>query len=430
MAHHRFPPVALLILVLLALAAQPAMADAGAPDDTLYGRQWALQPGAPLDGQAVWPVADGTGQVVAVLDTGADLDHPDLGAALWRNPAEIPGNGVDDDRDGHVDDVHGVDLVNGDGDPSDDEGHGTHVAGIIAAQRNGEGVVGVAPGARLMIVKVLDAKRRGTADVVGAGIRYALAHGATIINTSVNADGDDPTLDQALAAARAAGVTIVASAGNDNRDLDLQPSWPASSSDDNVVAVAASDQHDLLAAFSNFGRKSVDLAAPGVGIASTGNDGGYELRDGTSMAAPEIAGALALLQSAAPGASQAALRAALLSTAHRPAGLLGVLQSGEVDLPAALRQVAPGAAAAAASVLTLKARVKSRGARRTLVTWTVTGSRAAVSSFRVSGTRGKTLAIVGRAKRGVWLKQRTGRVRITARDADAGALVATTLKLR
>src|SRR5262249_38252298 len=150
--------------------------------DPFFSQQWALAHDSVLGTAEAWQQSTGAGAVVAVLDTGADMTHPDLQGALWTNPGEIPGNGIDDDHDGYVDDVHGADIVNHDGDPTDDEGHGTHVAGIIAARAgNGIGGAGLAPDAKLMIVKVLDNHRGGTAAGLAEGIRYALAHGAKII---------------------------------------------------------------------------------------------------------------------------------------------------------------------------------------------------------------------------------------------------------
>ncbi|MCW3011556.1 MAG: family serine peptidase, partial [Solirubrobacterales bacterium] len=293
----RLPLGRALLAATLALAAAPAAASA-APGDLLWPEQWALQADA-LDAPTAWALGgDGEGTVVAVLDTGIDFSHPELAGQLWTNPGEVAGNGVDDDRDGWVDDVHGADLVRDDGTPEDEEGHGTHVAGLIAAAQDDEGVTGLAPGAWIMAVKVLDADRSGTTDTVAAGIRYALAHGADVVNVSVNGDAPGRALTEAVAAADAAGVPIVASAGNDGRDLDLRPSFPAALPSPNVLAVAGEGQGGLLGAFSNFGARTVDLAAPGTSVLSTRLGGGHELRTGTSMAAPLVTATLALLHGA------------------------------------------------------------------------------------------------------------------------------------
>src|SRR4051812_41073491 len=307
---------AIVAVAALGVMLAPATASAAPPLDPMFAQQWALARESVLGTATAWQQSTGAGAVVAVLDTGADLTHPDLQDALWTNPGEIPGNGVDDDHDGYVDDVHGTDIVDDDGTPADDEGHGTHVAGIIAARAgNAIGGSGLAPGAQLMIVKVLDSHRAGTAAGLAEGIRYALAHGATIINTSVNGDGTNKQLQDALHAADAAGALIVASAGNDGRDLDTNPSYPASYTDPSIVSVASVGPIGILSSFSNYGATSVDIAAPGEDILSTAYNGDYELRSGTSMSAPFVTATLALMQGAQPGLGGPALKAALLAGA-------------------------------------------------------------------------------------------------------------------
>ncbi len=427
-------PLRLAVLLLLVLVAPAA---AALPDDPMFAQQWALQRGAPLDGPQSWALAGtGQGSVVAVLDTGIDAGHPDLAGAMWTNPGEVAGNGLDDDRDGFVDDVHGADLVNADGDPADDEGHGTHVAGEIAGAHDGTGIAGLAPGARLMAVKVLDAKRNGSTSDVGKGIRYALAHGATVINVSVNGDAAGTVLTDAVRAASAAGVPIVASAGNDGRDLDLRPSFPASFP--SVLAVAGETDRGLLAAFSNFGAGTVDLAAPGESVLSTAPGGVFATRSGTSMAAPWVAATLALMHGVRPDLSGAQLADTVLGTASRPAGLLGVLRAGQLDPPAALRAILdPARIAAAEAAMTpptlvarvaRKARKARKGKRRLLVTWSVAGPTAGIDSFELrAGSR--TVAERRATSRGVWIATKARRVRITALDADQQPLATTVLAL-
>ena len=319
-------PRARIAAAVLAVAAcaPPAAAGAAPAGDPFLDQQWPLARESALGRAAAWQQTTGAGTIVAVLDTGADFSHPDLQGAFWTNAAEIAGNGVDDDRNGFVDDVHGADVVDGDGDPSDDEGHGTHVAGIIGARAgNGEGGAGLAPDAQLMIVKVLDEHRAGTATGLAEGIRYAIAHGATVINTSVNGDGVSRPLQEAIRAAGAAGALVVASAGNDGRSIDVAPSYPASYTDPSIVAVASAGQAGALSYFSNHGLLAVDVAAPGEDVLSTASDGGYELRSGTSMAAPFVSATLALLQSARPDLQGSALKAALLAGARPIAALDG-----------------------------------------------------------------------------------------------------------
>lgn len=417
-----------LFITLLCAAGLPATAAAQEPR---FDEQWALQAEGGLDAPAAWTIADGTGTIVAVLDTGAELGHPDLRGALWSNPGETPGNGIDDDANGWVDDVNGVDLVNRDGDPADDEGHGTHVAGMIAAPRDGRSIVGLAPGARLMVVKVLDARRGGNTAVLSEGIAYAVAHGASVINTSINGDHSTPDLEQAVALAERAGIPIVASAGNQARSLDVAPSYPASYDGPGTIAVASAGPLGLLSAFSNFGRGSVELAAPGEDILSSARGGGLELRSGTSMAAPLVAATVALLRDARPELTPAQLRDALVSGAARPRGLAGLLGGGGLDPVASLRAV--GATPAASGVtpmkLTVKVRRSARSAGRTRLTWSMSGATTKIASFRVTGRGGRRLARVGAARRGAWVRVRSGRVRVTALDAAGRPLAAKSKKI-
>jgi subtilisin family serine protease len=222
--------------------------------------------------------------VVAVLDTGLDFANPALHGRLWTNPGEVPGNRRDDDGDGWVDDVHGVDLVRRGATPRDRNGHGTHVAGII--------VRGTPRAVLLMVVRVLDARRRGTEAQLARGIRYALARGARILNVSVNTDTPTPALRSAVAAVQRAGAVLVASAGNDRRNLGRQPSYPVCFPEPAVVGVAAMDAAGHLASYSNRGR-CVDVREPGDAILSWAPGGGLVRRSGTSMAAAEFTALLA-----------------------------------------------------------------------------------------------------------------------------------------
>jgi subtilisin family serine protease len=377
-------PLTLLVSVLtLVLAgAAPALA----ARDPLLARQWAL--GAPGVGAAVaWTQSLGQGVVVAILDSGVQLDHPDLAANLWTNPGEIAGNGVDDDRNGFVDDVHGASMLDASGNAGDDDGHGTHVAGIVAAAAgNGIGGSGLAPRARIMSVKVLDAKGACTASLLARGIRYAVDAGARILNVSVNGDTTAQDLDEAIAYAGARGATIVASAGNDGRDLDRRPSFPAASPDPAVLSVTASGRRGGVLRFANRGSATVDLAAPGERILSTARGSGFEERSGTSMAAPYVSGALALLASARPDLGQAQLRDVLRASALRPRPLLGLLGWGELDVGAAMHAILPGSMwheapadapppPATRPRLRLRVAAAVRAGREATVRWSATAAR-------------------------------------------------------
>jgi subtilisin family serine protease len=301
-----------------------------------WGQNFADLWGLPRIGMpAAWDVARGDGVVVAVTDTGLDVAHPDIQTNVWVNTGEVAGNGVDDDANGYIDDVHGFDFVNGDGDPFDDHGHGTHVAGTVAATGgNALGLVGVAFESRIMGLKGLDAGGGGTTDELAEAILYAVDNGADVINASWGGGGASQLIDDALEAAHAAGVVFVAAAGNNNADLGVYPFFPASNA--RAVTVAAFDHLDQRAFFSNYGPK-IDVAAPGGGDACCGPEafrsvlslrasgagsdmtgggqlvvsGNYLRQAGTSMAAPHVAGAAAVLLSAHPGFGPEQIRHAL-----------------------------------------------------------------------------------------------------------------------
>ncbi len=201
--------------------------------------------------------------VVAVVDSGADLSHPALAGRLWTA----------------ADGSHGADFIDGDLDPTDVNGHGTNIAGIIAQ--------GMPADARLMIVRVLDADNGGTLAGVAEGIRFAVAHGASVINLSLNTDTPDPGIEDALKLAAAKDVTVVAAAGNDHRDLGAAPSYPACSAQANVIAVGALDAAGRPAAFSNTGN-CVRAWAPGVDISAAAAGGGEAAETGTSQAAAAV----------------------------------------------------------------------------------------------------------------------------------------------
>jgi subtilisin family serine protease len=308
------------LAVALALWVVSTTPGAAAPKDALQDEQWAFAPETVFDLPAAWNLSQGAGVVVAVVDSGMKLDHPDLAPNVWTNFGEIPGNGVDDDNNGYVDDVHGVDLTTTDANNNalhDGLGHGTHVSGTIAAAANGQGVVGVAYRAKIMTVKVLDDAGAGTTGAVAEGIRYAAANGARIINLSLESTTDDPRMREAVQAAQDANALIVASAGNSGENVDHTPVFPVSIAAANVVGVAAtSPQEGLkLPDFSNYGPLTVAVAAPGVDVLSTSKDGGYETKSGTSMAAPHVSGVAALMAAVAPNLPAADLRAQLAQNA-------------------------------------------------------------------------------------------------------------------
>lgn len=297
--------------------------------------------GADIDAFAAWDLSTGEDVVVAVIDTGMDVRHDDLIPNLWTNPGEIAGNGIDDDGNGYIDDVNGYDFVNRDADPDDNDAHGTHVAGSVAARGDdGYGVPGVAFEAKIMSLKFMDRGWGGTASAAAEAINYAVNNGAHIINASWGGPGSSYAIRNAIAYARSRGVLFVTAAGNEGLNNDSYASYPANYDLDNIVSVAASDRRDGLASFSNYGSSRVDLAAPGVDIVSTlpGDTWGY--MDGTSMASPYVAGAAALLKSVAPSMSVQELRLTLLSSVDPlAAGASRVATGGRLNARAALELV-------------------------------------------------------------------------------------------
>ena len=252
-----------------------------------------------------WTITHGRSNVVvAVIDTGIDTSIPQLEASMWVNPREIPRNGVDDDGNGYADDIHGWDFRDGDNSSligTDLHWHGTFVAGIIAAQPGEVPIVGVAPGVRIMDVRFLDSSNKFSSrdwDTFAEAIDYAVNNGADIINMSIFANGRPPaSLESAIRRAVQSGVVIIGIAGNTGQAGVLYPGKY-----DNVYAVSATTESDLLASFSRWGPE-VALCAPGEGITSFLPGGQTATRSGTSFAAPHVTGTLALILSAFPSLS-------------------------------------------------------------------------------------------------------------------------------
>jgi subtilisin family serine protease len=294
---------------------------ADVPNDPFMPRLWGLDnlgqtvnwtagsPDADVDAPEAWSVSTGSPNVVvAVIDTGVDTSHPDLAANIWINQGEdcagCRANGIDDDGNGYVDDWRGWDFVNADNNPADDLGHGTHVAGTIAAVgNNGLGVAGVTWSSKVMPLKFLSSAGTGTvADAISA-ILYADANGATILNNSWGGDEFSQALLDAIEQADASGALFVAAAGNSYTNTDVEPNYPSGYDAANVLSVGATDAFDRKAWFSNYGSRTVDLGAPGTNIYSTWPGGSYRFQDGTSMAAPHVSGAAALAKAVFPGAT-------------------------------------------------------------------------------------------------------------------------------
>lgn len=313
----------------------------GAPD--AIGRSGIR--GADLHIAPVWQKGiTGSSQViVAVLDTGVDYAHPDLQGNIYRNPGEIPDNGIDDDRNGFVDDVHGWNFIGRNNDPKDVFGHGTHVAGIIGAKgNNGIGSVGVNWNVSILPVKMLG--DNGSGDLASAldAVNYAVLMKASVINASWGGDSYSKLFEDALRGAAKAGVLFVAAAGNDSADNDRLVFYPAGYQMENTVSVAATDNRDELAGFSNYGRKTVEVSAPGDHILSTVPNGQYKYLSGTSMAAPFVAGLAALVKSVHPRLPVQDLKRVLLSSCD-PVSALKELVScgGRINAERALKSAGP-----------------------------------------------------------------------------------------
>lgn len=337
------------------------------PNDPEFPLLWGLER---IQAPLAWDIRSDTTSfpvIVAVVDTGVDYLHPDLKANMWVNPNETPSNGKDDDQNGYIDDIYGMNgFVGlnkpGNGNPMDFDGHGTHVAGTIAAVGdNSIGVVGVCwnlikkgtpPATKdsggIMALKALETSG-GTAASIAVCIDYAVKQGAKIINLSLGGPEDSNTLRDAVRAAQTKGIILVAAAGNDGLDIDLQANlrYPACYEFDNIVTVGATDPSDAPAAFSNFGQLNVDIFAPGVGILSTWptlraspKDYPYNLLDGTSMATPHVSGALALLLAQYPSEGYRGSISRLYGKADKIPALANLCRTGaRVNLNQSIRNI-------------------------------------------------------------------------------------------
>lgn len=324
--------------------------------DPLYSKQWGM-----VDNglENALKINGGQKMIVAVIDTGVDYTHEDLLPNMWRNTNEIPDNGIDDDKNGFVDDIVGWDFLKNDNKPYDlastdlgdiinggNPGHGTHCAGNVGARgNNGKGISGVHPTAEIMALRFIGDEGGSTTGAIGA-IRYAVDNGAKVLSNSWGSEGEDPAeaadnlaLQEAIQYAMDKNVLFIAASANSGKDNDKDPkrAFPASYPHDNIISVAAIDSKNGLASFSNYGATSVDIGAPGVKIFSTTVGNNYsdtviELFganwDGTSMACPHVAGAAALYWSAHPEKTWQQVKAAILTSAKPIPSLKGKTLTG------------------------------------------------------------------------------------------------------
>ena len=316
------------------------------PYDPRINDQWAL---SNISAYQAWDSATGSRDVVvAIIDSGVDLSHPDLKNNLWNNPGEIAGDGIDNDTNGYVDDIYGWDFAYGDNNVQDGYGHGTHVAGIIGAVGNNSvGVAGVNWNVSMMVLKFMDDSGVGYGDSVIKAIDYILMmknkYNIDIVavnNSYGGTPGYSSLMDSRIQLLNNSNVMFVAAAGNSGADNDLVPRYPSSYTEDNVISVGALTSTNVLAGFSNYGKTSVDIAAPGTSILSTYKGGSYGYMSGTSMAAPFVTGSVALLNAAKPNTSMDVIKDILLSTADKIDSLADkVLCGGKLNLGAAMAKL-------------------------------------------------------------------------------------------
>ncbi|MBI2982132.1 MAG: S8 family serine peptidase [Deltaproteobacteria bacterium] len=303
-----------------------------------------LYAAATLATEGVEVAHDASSVVVAVIDTGAELDHPDLEPNLWKNASEIPGDGIDNDGNGYIDDIHGYDFFHGASDPVDEWGHGTLVSGIIGAVGENEiGFKGIAWSVQLMVLKVFGEKgTEGVSSQFIEAVDYAISNGARIINTSWSVSPSDggqvPLLKKAFERAREAGILVVAAAGNEATDLDDSPVYPAAYSFDNLISVAALNKaEEGLLEISNFGKEKVTVATLGEKIPSTSLDDGYATLTGTSASAAIVSGVGALLISINPDLTSSEIREILIESSDPLDSLDQVISGGgKINASAAL----------------------------------------------------------------------------------------------
>ena len=313
-------------------------------NDELFYKQWGLfnhgqdggKSGADISAMQAWATTKGSGDVVvALLDSGVDYTHPDLARNIWRRPGIIIAYQDEDlTPDGPIDDINGLNLLEDTGDPMDDNGHGTHCAGIIGAEGDNEiGVAGVNWTVKIMPLKFMDAEGVATVRDAIEAINYVINRkragvNVRIISSSWGTTAKSRALEDVIRKAGEEGILIVAAAGNATSDNDAKPHYPGSYDLNNVISVAALNRNDELTTFSNFGATSVDIAAPGQQIVSTWLEHGYQEKQGTSMATPFVAGVAALVLAANPGISIDELRARLLNSADPLPSLKGKVATG------------------------------------------------------------------------------------------------------
>lgn len=319
----------------------PVSALGGDPNDTNFSNQWDMRNTGQVDRPGTGKVGTAGSDIniaplwkegltgdrkllVAIIDTGIDYTHPDLAANAYKNDKEIPGNGIDDDANGVIDDVYGANFESGSGvgNGLDDNNHGSHCAGTIGGVGNdGNGISGVNWAVSMMPAKFLSASGSGTLEGAVNAIKYSTKMGAKIMSNSWGGGGFSATLRDAIKEAGDSGALFVAAAGNDGADNDSDPHYPSNYDLPNVLSVAATDNRDEMASFSNYGKRTVHVSAPGKNILSTVKGGGYAIYSGTSMATPHVSGIAALIWGANPTWTASEVKARLILTSTPVASL-------------------------------------------------------------------------------------------------------------
>jgi subtilisin family serine protease len=314
------------------------------PSDSYFSSQWGLSnsgknsgtiltrgvPHVDINILKAWTQTMGAPSIkIAVIDTGVDYKHPDLKDQIDINEKEFNGTiGVDDDGNGFVDDIYGYNFYDKNGDPRDDNGHGTHCAGVIGAAHNGLGIAGVMKEVKIIPVKFLNAKGAGDNLSAVSAIDYAMKRGANIMSNSWGGSQKSQAIEDAIAATEKAGITFIAAAGNSTRDNDSVAFYPASYKSSNIISVGSFAANGKLSKFSNYGINSVHVTAPGSYILSTFMNGKYKVLSGTSMAAPHVAGVVGLLLSKEPNLKPSEIRERLIKTSVKTDYLKNASVSG------------------------------------------------------------------------------------------------------
>ena len=406
------------------------------PNDPSFGNLWGMRntgqtvnsdPGAAgADSRAhlAWDSFTGSQTfVVAIIDDGTNRTHPDLAANIWSNPGEIAGDGIDNEGNGYVDDTWGYDFYQRDSDPTG-TGHGTHTAGTVGAVgNNGVGVAGVMWNCKLMALRFLGPNGGVTSDAI-LSVQYANSKRVRVSNNSWGGGGFSQGLYDAINAGKAGNHLFVAASGNSGINSDTSPAYPGAYNLDNIINVAATDNNDGRASFSNYGATTVDIGAPGVTILSTYGTNGYSYLNGTSMACPHVAGAVALVTAANPTLTYAQVRSRILSTARPVSSLSGrCVTGGVVDIAAAIAGSGGGGTNTAPTVAISSPGSGGSFTVGTAITFTGTANDTQDGSLSASMTWSSSLqGTIGTGATFTRTDLVAGTHTITARATDSGSL--------